>query len=78
MVGRKNYDKAVREAVAEYERRTGRKCLLYVSRPGGGEPPAYAFTEKTCLGGPEALSYVEGLLAGLDQEETSDAATATG
>lgn len=62
MPGRRNYEKAVRRACAEIKQLTGDSPLEYISRPGGGEPPRYVFLTKTCLGGPEALHYVEGLV----------------
>lgn len=65
MPGRRNYEKAVRELDAELTEATGAGALLYIERPGGGEPPRYVFESKTCLGGPEALAYMEGLVAAL-------------
>lgn len=71
MPGRRNYETAVRRALDEYRERTGQVILEYISRPGAGEAPRYVFQARTCLGGPEALSYVEGLLEALDEEEVS-------
>lgn len=66
MPGRKDYESAVRRAVDLYEEKTGTDVLQYIERTGLGEPPKYVFLWKTCLGGPEALRYVEGLLEGLE------------
>lgn len=70
MPGRRNYEAAVRQAVKLYEEKTGTDLLQYISRPGGGEPPRYEFLWKTCLGGREALNYVQTLLVAL--EDPSD------
>lgn len=67
MPGRRNYEAAVRRAVELYEEKTGTGLLQYISRPGGGEPPKYVFLWKTCLGGREALDYVQTLLTGLEE-----------
>ena len=68
MPGRRNYEAAVRAAVKLYEERTGTDLLQYISRPGGGDAPQYVFLWKTCLGGREALDYVQTLLSALGEE----------
>lgn len=59
---RTNYEKQVRQVCDELEQITGTNPLQYIERPG--DVPRYVFVNRTCLGGPEALAYVEALREG--------------
>lgn len=71
MPGRKNFERRVRQKSQEYADLYGlaHGPLQYISRPGDGQV-RYVFEGKTCLGGAEALAYINGLL---DEAQASKA-----